>query len=167
MFQLRSSSYNFCFWTSVDHCTSYLLLKTSIEGMITRDSATQARRNLFGFTRKHSSVMGSRLRSKPATGVKRRTRSRYGCAQCVKVSRKCDEKRPICGRCERLQYDCDTRPRLIWKVNTLETPVSSALPDLGEGVHTACTCLHRPNSEQLLQLCEFRRRSRDSITCLT
>lgn len=43
------------------------------------------------------------------------TRSRTGCRQCRKVSRKCDEGRPLCSRCHRLGMECDYSRLLSWK----------------------------------------------------
>jgi hypothetical protein len=42
-------------------------------------------------------------------------RSRGGCSQCRGVSRKCDEAKPTCGRCKRLQFDCRYAARFTWK----------------------------------------------------
>ena len=42
-------------------------------------------------------------------------RSRFGCLRCKKASRKCDEKKPICSRCHRLDIDCNYDVRFIWK----------------------------------------------------
>ncbi|PGH07014.1 hypothetical protein GX51_02054 [Blastomyces parvus] len=59
-----------------------------------------------------------------------RTRSRTGCSQCVNVSRKCDEKRPLCGRCRRLGFACDYTPRLIWKKVQVARKSKSVSPRL-------------------------------------
>ncbi|KLJ11503.1 hypothetical protein EMPG_13308 [Blastomyces silverae] len=41
-------------------------------------------------------------------------RSRGGCAQCLQQHRKCDEGRPRCGRCARLNIDCEYKKNIRW-----------------------------------------------------
>jgi hypothetical protein len=94
------------------------------------------------------------------TSIKRRTRSRAGCAQCVGVSRKCDERRPVCSRCERLKFNCDTRTRFIWKSSAVAPVVSPVSPVPRERTATSCGCSRRPTSEQLIQMCK------SSLCCL-
>ncbi|TGZ84044.1 hypothetical protein EX30DRAFT_393575 [Ascodesmis nigricans] len=48
-------------------------------------------------------------------------RSRNGCWTCRTRKVKCDEKRPKCGQCERLNYDCDYSPRIAFRDDTKRT----------------------------------------------
>ncbi|OAT11003.1 hypothetical protein BDBG_06761 [Blastomyces gilchristii SLH14081] len=41
-------------------------------------------------------------------------RSRGGCAQCLQQHRKCDEGRPRCGRCARLNINCEYKKNIRW-----------------------------------------------------
>lgn len=58
----------------------------------------------------------------PEPKVSNSQRSRAGCAQCRRASRKCDEGKPICRRCARLSFSCDYRPRLVWKDVESDSP---------------------------------------------
>ncbi|KAH7188040.1 uncharacterized protein B0J16DRAFT_412561 [Fusarium flagelliforme] len=87
------------------------------------------------------------------------TRSRNGCTRCVQVSRKCDEVHPSCGRCTRLSFACDYRPRLIWKPANFDSPseneaapIPAALNQRQPSVDSPCQCEQRPTSEELFQL---------------
>ncbi|KAK2125315.1 hypothetical protein NOF04DRAFT_1361803 [Fusarium oxysporum II5] len=78
------------------------------------------------------------------------TRSRTGCGRCVKVSRKCDEARPVCSRCRRLDFECVYEPRYIWKTGRVPEPAASDQALVSETT-TPCSCPQRPTSPQLLE----------------
>lgn len=89
------------------------------------------------------------------------SRSRNGCTRCVQVSRKCDEVHPSCGRCTRLSFACDYRPRLIWKPANFDSPsenagapIPAALNQRQPNLNSPCQCEQRPTSEELFQLCK-------------
>lgn len=59
--------------------------------------------------------------------MERPTRSRAGCRRCRRVSRKCDEHKPTCGRCQRLRFECNYQTRLVW-VHAKGTSQEAASP---------------------------------------
>lgn len=71
---------------------------------------------------------------------KKQKRSRAGCLTCRSDKKKCDEERPHCGRCVKMNYDCvwphetNDKPEQRWRpprrrLNLPTAPVSPFLPD--------------------------------------
>lgn len=86
-----------------------------------------------------------------------RTRSRRGCSQCVRVSRKCDESHPVCNRCRRLGFACDYTPRFLWKSynpGSAANSVASTKAPISNSARVDCKCTNRLTGTQLLDLCE-------------
>ncbi|OJJ06541.1 hypothetical protein ASPVEDRAFT_75638 [Aspergillus versicolor CBS 583.65] len=85
----------------------------------------------------------------------RRTRSRTGCTQCVRVSIKCNEGHPICQRCLRLGFACDYSTRFIWKLHKPPNPskrVIRSKPLIKSSGHGACACPGRLTETELCDL---------------
>lgn len=85
----------------------------------------------------------------------RRTRSRNGCAQCIRVSLKCDETRPICRRCERLGFACDYSPRFIWKPHNPVKSLARSNAPVTTSHRAVCVCPGRLTEAQLHNLCQW------------
>ncbi|KAL2810169.1 hypothetical protein BJX63DRAFT_403057 [Aspergillus granulosus] len=85
----------------------------------------------------------------------RRTRSRTGCTQCVRVSIKCNEGRPMCQRCVRLAFACDYSTRFIWKPHKPPKPPKSVVrskPPITTSDCGVCACPGRLTETQLYNL---------------
>jgi hypothetical protein len=99
------------------------------------------------------------------------TRSRTGCWTCREAGYKCDEQKPICGRCTRLKKECKGYGiKLKWKIATpavaaprkrpakrsksigtvsVDSPVSTASPASGFSVLSAPTPARTAHSQDL------------------
>ncbi|KAJ3529361.1 hypothetical protein NM208_g9796 [Fusarium decemcellulare] len=75
----------------------------------------------------HSSAVSTR----PATSGRRYIRSREGCLTCKRRKVKCDEQRPRCSHCERLNMECKWRPqqRSTQRRQTTNTDMMSQPPE--------------------------------------
>ncbi|KAL4867251.1 hypothetical protein BDV12DRAFT_186879 [Aspergillus spectabilis] len=85
----------------------------------------------------------------------RRTRSRIGCTQCVRVSVKCNKGRPMCQRCVRLGFACGYSTRFIWKPHKPHEPSNNVV--LSKPLITIrgcgiCACPGRLTQSQLYNL---------------
>ncbi|KAI1402132.1 fungal-specific transcription factor domain-containing protein [Hypoxylon fuscum] len=61
----------------------------------------------------------------PSTSIKRPARSKNGCMTCRRRKVRCNEIRPICGHCSRLNLECRWRP----STSVLSTNGTSSTPD--------------------------------------
>ncbi|KAL4795056.1 hypothetical protein BDV19DRAFT_180078 [Aspergillus venezuelensis] len=82
----------------------------------------------------------------------RRTRSRTGCTQCVRVSVKCNEGRPMCERCVRLGFACDYSMRIIWKPHNPSEKVVLPKHPIASSDSGVCVCPGRLTGTQLYDL---------------
>lgn len=63
--------------------------------------------------------------------LKKPKRSRTGCLTCRADKKKCNEERPLCGRCGKMAYECvwptseDERPKNRWRPQPRRTGPSS------------------------------------------
>ncbi|EWG47400.1 hypothetical protein FVEG_07521 [Fusarium verticillioides 7600] len=60
--------------------------------------------------------------TRPATSARRQIRSREGCLTCKRRKVKCDEQRPRCSHCERLNMECKWRPQQRSGVQRRQAP---------------------------------------------